>query len=126
MAEMATVGKIQTHEPVVRPHDGLVYLQICRAAAQSLHIDAPPLLVKSERLESAGLASQLNGIDVLIASIVASAGQAFAVLVAHRCAKCIEDRSRGEVLGCDQVDGFSLPLDLVFLQPLSPSPDRMA
>jgi hypothetical protein len=57
---MATVRKIKTHQSVMRSHDGLVDLQIGRATAQALNVDAPFLRVNVEGLEGTSLAGQLN------------------------------------------------------------------
>lgn len=45
MAEMATVGQIQTHQAIMRSHDCLVYLQVRRAPTQALDVDAPLLWI---------------------------------------------------------------------------------
>jgi len=60
VAQMATVRKIKTHKSVMRSHDGLVNLQIGRATAQTLDVNAPFLGVEVEGLEGTSLASQLN------------------------------------------------------------------
>lgn len=56
MAQMATVRKIKTHKSLMRSHDSLIYLQICRCTAQALHIDAPFLGGNVEGLEGTSLA----------------------------------------------------------------------
>lgn len=83
MAQMSAVGQIKTHQPFMWPHDGLVDLQVRRAAAQALDINAPLLSIQAERLEGALLAEQLDGIDVLVATVVSSTWVALRVLVRH-------------------------------------------
>ena len=80
---MATVGKIETHEPVMWPHDGLVSLQVRGAAAQALNVDTPLLRIKTECLQSTRLAEQLDRVDVLVATIVSGTGVSLGVLVGH-------------------------------------------
>lgn len=81
MAQMASVGEIQTHQPIMRSHDGLVCLEVGRATAQALHIDTPLLGVQTKSLEGPLLAKQLDLVDVLVTSIVAGAGVTLGVLV---------------------------------------------
>ena len=83
MAQMASVGQIQPHQAVMGAHQSLVDLQVGRATAQTLEVDYPLLRVQVEGLKGAGLAGELNGVDVLVASVVAGAGVALGVLVGH-------------------------------------------
>jgi hypothetical protein len=112
---MATVGQIETHEPVVRPHDGLVHLQVGRAAAQALHVDPPLLCVQTECRQSAALAQQLNAVDVLVTAVVAGTGVALRVLVGHGRTERIEDGAGCDVLRGDEEDGLALTLDFLLL-----------
>jgi len=112
---MATVGEIKTHESAVRGHDSLVNLEVGRAAAQGLNIDAPPLRVEVEGPESTLLAKSLDLVNVLVATVVASAGQTLGVLVGHGRSKGIEDGTGGDVLRRNEDDGLALTLDLIFL-----------
>jgi hypothetical protein len=116
VTQVTTVGKVKTHESVVRPHDGLVDLQVGRAAAQTLDVYTPLLGVKAKGLESTGLAEKLNLVDVLVSTIVSGAGVALGVLVGHGRAESIEDGAGGDVLGGDQKNGLLLTLDLLLLQ----------
>lgn len=61
--------KVETHQPIMGPHYCLVDLQIGWASAQTLHIDAPFFWIQPERFECSTLASQLDGINVLVASV---------------------------------------------------------
>lgn len=115
VAQMATVGEIKTHQTVVRAHESLVNLQVGRAAAEALDIDTPLLGVEVESLESTSLAGKLKGIDVLVATIVTSTRVALGVLVGHGRAQSIENSTRGDVLGGNQDNGFTLALDFPFL-----------
>lgn len=125
MAQMATMRQIQTHQAIMRSHDCLVYLQVRRAPTQALDVDAPLLWVEAECFQGSGLAHQLNGVDVLIAAIVAGAWVAFGVLVGHGRTQSVKDGPRRDIFGSDEDDGFSLALDLEFLnaqrQPFSPA-----
>lgn len=116
MAQMATVGKIKTHQAVVGPHERLVNLEVGRAAAEALDVDTPLLGVEVEGRESTSLASRLNGVNVLIATVVTSSRVALGVLVGHGRAKSIENRTGGDVLRGNQDNGFPLALDLFFLE----------
>lgn len=116
MRQMTSVGQIKTHKPIVRSHDSLVDLQIGWATTQTLDIDAPFLGIKVEGLESTSLAGQLNGVDVLVSSIVSGTWIALRVFVGHGRSQCIEDGAGGNIFGGDEDDGFSLTLDLQFLQ----------
>jgi hypothetical protein len=112
---VTTVGEVKTHEAAVRRHDGLVNLQVGRAAGQALYVDTPLLRVDVEGGESTLLAEQLDLVDVLVATVVASAGVTLRVLVGHGGAEGIEDGTRGDVLGGNEDDRFALTLNLVFL-----------
>ena len=116
VAQMATMGKIETHETAVDRHDGLVDLEVGRAAGQALNVDTPLLGVEVEGLKGTVLAENLNLVDVLVATIVAGAGKTLRVLVGHGGAEGIEDGTRGDVLGGDEDDGLALALDLCFLR----------
>ncbi len=115
MAQMATVRKVKTHETVMGTHESLVDLQVGRATTQALDVNTPLVGVEVKGLESTGLAQKLNGIDVLVSTIVTSTGVALRVLVAHGRTKSIEDSAGGEVLRGNQDNGFTLTLDLIFL-----------
>jgi hypothetical protein len=112
---MAAVGQIKTHQPIVGPHDGLVDLQVRRAAAQALHVDAPLFRIQAERLERALLAQKLDGVNVLVAAVVAGAGVALRVLVGHGRAERIEDGAGRDILRRDEQDRLALALDLPLL-----------
>ena len=115
MAQMASVGQIQTHQAIMRSHDCLVYLQVRRAPTQALDVNAPFLGIQPKSLQGSGLAHQFNGVDVLIATIVARAWVAFGVFVGHGGTKGVEDGPGGDIFGSDEDDGFTLALDLEFL-----------
>jgi hypothetical protein len=112
---MATVGEIETHEAVMGAHESLVDLQVGRATTEALNVDTPLLRVEVEGLEGTGLAEKLNGIDVLVSTVVTSTGVTLGVLVAHRRAQSVEDSTGSEVLRGDQDNRFTLTLDLIFL-----------
>jgi hypothetical protein len=113
---MSTVRQVKTHEPVVRPHDCLVNLQVGRATTQALNVDTPLLRVEAECRESTSLAQKLNGVNVLVSAVVAGTGVTLGVLVRHGRAKCVENRAGGNILRGDEEDGLALALDLLLLQ----------
>lgn len=115
MAQMATVGQIQSHQPVMRPHDGLVSLQVCWATAQALDVDTPLLWVEAKGLESTRLAQKLDRVNMLVSAVVTGAGVALGVLVGHGRAKSIKDGARSDILGGDEEDGLALALDFLLL-----------
>src|SRR5687768_16761507 len=112
---MSTVGEVETHKSLVWPHDGLVDLQVCRATAQALYIDTPLLGVQTESLESALLAQQLNGVNVLVAAVVAGTGVSLRVLVGHGRTEGIENGARCDVFRGNEKDGLALALNLLLL-----------
>ena len=115
MRQVTTVGKVKTHQTVVRTHESLVDLQVGRAAAKALNVDTPLGRVQVEGLESTLLAGDLNGVDVLVATVVTGTGVTLRVLVAHGRAQGIEDGTRGEVLRGNQDNGLTLTLNLLRL-----------
>lgn len=116
MTQVTTVRKIQAHESSMGRHQRLVNLQIGRAAAEALHIDTPLGWIQAESLQGSLLASDLNGVNVLVPAIVTSSGIALGVFVAHGRTQGIEDRARGNILRGDEKDGLALTLDLFFLR----------
>lgn len=121
MTQMPSVRKIQAHQSLMWSHQCLVDLQIGRAATQALHIDPPLLRIQAECLERASLAGQLNGVDMLVATIVSSTRVAFGVFVGHGRAKGIENGTGCKVLGGNEDDGFTLALDFLFLNQVGQS-----
>lgn len=115
VAQVATVREVQTHEPAMGRHNGLVNLKVGRAATQALNVDTPLVLSDVEGSKSTALAEELNLVNVLVATVVALAWVALGVLVRHRRTKGIEDSPRRNILGGDKDDGLALTLDLVFL-----------
>jgi hypothetical protein len=115
VAQVSTVWQVKTHKPVVGPHDGLVYLQVGWATAQALYVDTPLLRVQTKRLQSALLAQQLNGINVLVSTVVTGTGIAFRVLVGHGRAESIEDGARSDILRGNEENRLALTLDFLFL-----------
>lgn len=115
VGQVTTVGKVKTHQSVVRPHDGLVDLEVGGAARQALDVDAPLLRVKTEGLESTPLAGELDLVDVLVTAVVAGARVTLRVLVGHGRTKSIEDGAGSNILGGNEEDGLALALDFLFL-----------
>ena len=116
MGQMASVGEIQTHQAVVGAHKSLVDLQVGRAATQALNVDTPLGRVEVEGLQGTSLACELDGIDVLVTTVVTGTGVTLGVLVGHGRTKGIENGVRSEVLRSDQDNRFTLTLNLLFLQ----------
>lgn len=104
VTQVTTVGEIQAHQAVVGTHESLVDLEVGGATRKALNVDAPLGGVEVEGLESTLLAGDLNGVDVLVATVVTSTGVTLGVLVAHGRTKSIEDSTRSEVLGGNQDD----------------------
>lgn len=98
MTQVTSVRKVKTHQAVVGAHQSLVHLQVGRATTQALNVDTPLRRVQVEGVESARLASKLDGVNVLVTTIVTSSGVSLRVLVRHGRAKRIEDSTRSEVL----------------------------
>lgn len=119
MTQVTTVGKIKTHQTFMRLHQSLINLQVGRTSGKGLNIDTPLLGVEVEGLQGTSLASQLDGVNVLVAAVVASTGVTLGVFVGHWCAEGIVDGARGDVLRGDKKDGLALTLDFFFLQTMS-------
>jgi hypothetical protein len=83
VTQMTTMGQIKTHQSIMRSHDSLVNLEVRRAATQALDVDAPFLRIQVESLESTSLASQFDGIDVLVSTIVSGTWVTLGVFVGH-------------------------------------------
>lgn len=115
MAQMATVREIQSHQTVMGAHQGLVDLQVGRATTQTLDVDTPFGGVQVESLQGTRLAGELDGVDVLVTTVVTGTGITLRVFVGHRRAQSIEDSARGDVLGSNQDNRLALTLDLFFL-----------
>lgn len=113
--QVTTVGEVKTHQATVGRHQSLVNLQVGGGARQTLDVDTPLGGVKVEGLESTVLASDLNGIDVLVTTVVTGTGVALGVLVGHGGTQGLEDSVGGEVLRGDQNDRLTLTLDLTLL-----------
>lgn len=115
VAQVTTVGEVETHETAVRGHDGLVDLEVGRAARQALDVDAPFLRVDVEGGEGTLLAEELDAVNVLVAAVVAGTGVTLGVLVAHGGAEGVKDGAGGDVLRGNEDNGLALALDLIFL-----------
>mmetsp|Transcript_5491 Transcript_5491/g.15730 ORF Transcript_5491/g.15730 Transcript_5491/m.15730 type:complete len:420 (-) Transcript_5491:29-1288(-) len=113
VAEVPTVGQVQSHDALVRLQQRREHLEVGRAAGQRLHIDAPLLWVQTERLQRTLLAEGLGLIDELVTAIVASAGVALAVFVGHHAAHRLHHAAAGEVLAGNQLQTLPLPVLLV-------------
>lgn len=116
VAQMATMGKVETHETAVDRHDSLVDLEVGGGSRKALDVDTPLLGVEVESLKSTLLAETLDLVDVLVATIVTSTGVTLRVLVGHGGTKGIEDSAGGDVLGGDEDNGLALTLNLILLQ----------
>lgn len=107
--------EIQPHESVMRSHQGLVDLEIGRAATETLDVDTPFLGIQAKGFLGSPLAGEFNGIDVLVTTIVSGAWVSFRVFVGHGRPQRIEDSARSDILGGNEEDRLSLPLDFLFL-----------
>lgn len=116
VTQMATVREIQTHQSLMRSHDSLVDLQVGWRARQALNIDTPFLVVQVESSKSTSLAGQLDRVNVLVSTVISSTRITLGVFVGHWGSQSIEDGAGSDIFGSDKDDGFSLTLDLEFLQ----------
>jgi len=102
------VGQVHAHDGVARLENSKVGCHVGLGAAVRLHIH---MLCTKELL--AALARQLLGhVHEGCAPIVAFAWVALRIFVGHDTALGLHDRSTCIVLGCNQNDGISLPLQL--------------
>mmetsp|Transcript_46937 Transcript_46937/g.93525 ORF Transcript_46937/g.93525 Transcript_46937/m.93525 type:complete len:415 (+) Transcript_46937:429-1673(+) len=81
VGQVAAGGQIQAHDAIVRVEQAGVDGKVSRRARVGLHVDAPLSRVQVEGSQSTRAAHVLKCVDVLVATIVASAGQALRVLV---------------------------------------------
>lgn len=113
VGQVTTVGKVKTHEAATGSHDGLVDLEVGRAAGQALDVDTPLVISDVEGLEGTLLAEKLDLVNVLVATVVAGTGKTLGVLVGHGGAKSIEDGTGGDVLRGNENNGLALTLNLI-------------
>ena len=73
-----------------------------------LHVDAPLGLVEAVSGERAVLAEDLDLVDVLVAAVVARAGETLGVLVGEARAQSLHHGRGGEVLGRDELDAAAV------------------
>jgi hypothetical protein len=114
VAQVATVGEVQTHQTAVGRHESLVNLEVGRASTEALNVDTPLGRVEVEGLESTLLAEKLNLVNVLVATVVPGTRKTLGVLVGHGRPEGVENGPGGDVLRGDEDDGLPLPLDLIF------------
>jgi hypothetical protein len=113
VGKMATVGEVQTHETVVRLHDGLVDLEVGWRAREGLDVDAPSVGGQIEGLESTLLTQGLDSVNVLVAAVISGTGVTLRILVTHGRSQRIENSLGREVLRRNQHNRLLLTLDLV-------------
>ncbi|URE31071.1 Nuclear transport factor 2 (NTF2) domain [Musa troglodytarum] len=114
VSEVSAGGKVEAHDAVMGIEKGGVGGEIGRTTGVWLDVDAPPGGVESVGGEGAGTAEVLDGVDVLVAAVVAVAGHALGVLVSESAAEGLDDGEGGEVLGGDELDSVRLAPLLVF------------
>jgi hypothetical protein len=68
-----------------------------------------------ESLQGTGLAGQLDGVNVLVTTVVSGTWVTLRVLVGHWGSQCIENGAGSDILGGNEDDGLALTLDLEFL-----------
>jgi len=83
VGEVATVGEVEGENSVVGFEDGGVDLEVRGGAGEALHVNSPLLRIQIKRLQSSLLAQTLHLINILIPTVITSAGVAFGVLVGH-------------------------------------------
>lgn len=81
---MTTVWQIQSHKSVMRSHDSLVDLQICRTSTEALNVDTPFIRLYVEGLQGTSLAHEFYRVDVLVPAVVPGTRVTFGVFVGHR------------------------------------------
>jgi hypothetical protein len=91
MAQVSAVRQIQAHQPIMGFHDGLIDLQIGGTAREWLDIDSPFLRIKAKGCQSAALAQGLDGINVLISTVISGSWISLRVLVGHWRAECVKN-----------------------------------
>lgn len=98
VGQMATGGKVQTHQTVLRLDQGSQGSKVGGRATVGLHVDAPLLGIQTERGQGTGAAELLELIDELVTTIVTGTGETLGVLVGQRSAVGFNDGLRGKVL----------------------------
>lgn len=113
MGQVASMGKVKTHEAAVNGHNGLVDLEVGGGAGQALDVYTPLGRVEVEGVEGTLLAEVLDLVNVLVAAVVSGAGVALGVLVGHGRAESVEDGTGSDVLRGNEDDGLALALNLL-------------
>ena len=84
----------------------------CRVGADArMRLDVG--VCRIEHLASAVARDSLDGINIGTTTVIALAGIAFGILVGKDRAHRFDDRQRGDVLGCDQLERVALARQLV-------------
>lgn len=98
VGEVASGGKVQSHDSLVGVQYGSVHSEVGRGAGVRLDIDTPLAVVDTVSLEGTRNAQVLDLVDELVTTVIALAGQTLGVLVGQAAAKAFHDGSGGEVL----------------------------
>jgi len=83
VAEVAAMGEVQRHDPIVRIQQSGVDLEVGWRSGEGLDINSPFLRIQSVCLEGPLLAQALGHVDVLVAAVVPRPGVPLGVLVGH-------------------------------------------
>lgn len=81
VSEMSSMSKSKSHDARARLQETCVHSKVCWTTREGLHIDSPLFAIQSESFKGALLAQNLNLIDVLSATVVASSWVTLRVLV---------------------------------------------
>ena len=108
VGEVAAVGQVEAHDPVVGVQEAGVHLEVGGRSGQGLDVDPPLLRIQTERLQRALLAQRLGLIDELVPAVVPRARVSLGVLVGHHATHGFHDGAAGEVLGRDELQPFPL------------------
>src|SRR4029079_12576793 len=101
-------GKIESHKSVARLQQREEDLRVGRSTRMRLHVRE----LAPEQLGDAVDRKPLGDIHVLAAAVVAFARKAFGIFVGEYRSLRLENRTRHDVLGGDQLDLVALALEL--------------
>lgn len=114
MGQVATVGKSETHDSVLRVDERSESGKVGGGTRVRLDVDTPNLGVQVESLESSVSAEVLEDVNVLVTTVVSGTGETFRVFVGQHRSVGLHDGERGQVLRSDQLETGELSPCLIF------------
>mmetsp|Transcript_18526 Transcript_18526/g.33684 ORF Transcript_18526/g.33684 Transcript_18526/m.33684 type:complete len:256 (-) Transcript_18526:42-809(-) len=108
VGQMATMGKVQTHDAVMGLEESSVDAEIGGASRIRLDVDTPLLVAHTESFKGSLLAKKLNFVNVLVTTVVTGIRLALRVLVGKATTQALNDGQACEVFRGNQLDATPL------------------